>query len=199
MNITVNLAKKSTPKPNNNRSVSELHTTTNRFSNVNHLSSRVAMPINEQKLRRKNEKLPLAIIVHYNFFVSLIFAVLWGRLVAHKHQHLFFCNNFQRALIIPVFVIWLLAEISRLYLGHKGILRDKLPELAAFLLLTVFPQVFTVLYLFLQEHVLPCDTAMGAILMAMLSIEIVLAWRHIRSIINLQTAVFYREDRLIDN
>ena len=34
--------------------------------------------------RRKDEKLPLAIFVYYNFYLSVVFALLIGRLVRMK-------------------------------------------------------------------------------------------------------------------
>ena len=81
--------------------------------------------IDHQKLRRKNEKLPLAIAIHYNWFLSLIFAVLLGHLAFEKNRRLFFCNTFQHSLLVPTYCIWVIAEISRLYMGQKGILCDK--------------------------------------------------------------------------
>lgn len=147
-----------------------------------------------QQLRRKDEKLPLAVLLHYNCYFSFIFAVLTGRLVFDKHTNFFFCNRFQRDLLIPIYCIWIAAEVPRLYVGQMGVLRDKLPELAAFLLLTFFPQVFTVLYIgFLQEIIVPCDSAMGSIMLMIIMLEIVMAWKFLRNIINRQTNMFYRD------
>ena len=84
-----------------------------------------------QKIRRKNEKLPLAEVLHYNWFLSLVFAALIGHLAFYKHKHLYFCNSFQRSLLIPVYSIWFIAEIPRLYVGQKGILCDKVRALYA--------------------------------------------------------------------
>jgi len=149
--------------------------------------------VNKQLLRRKSEKLPLAIFIHYNFYFSFIFAVLIGRLVFEKRKHFYFCNDFQRSLLVPVFSIWLLAEIPRLYVGQQGILRDKLPEMAAFCLLSFFPQVWTVIYLgFLQEIVFPFDTVLAGVMLGFILLELGLAWRFLRSIITRQSASFYR-------
>lgn len=149
--------------------------------------------INKPLLRRKAEKLPLAILLHFNFYFSLVFAVLIGRLAFEKHGHFYFCNSFQRSLLVPVYCIWLIAEVPRLYVGHKGVLRDRLPEIAAFVLLSFFPQVFTVLYLtFLQEIIFPFDRTLGAIMLFAVALELALAWRLLRSIITRQSANFYR-------
>lgn len=154
------------------------------------------MKIDIRKLNKNNEKLPLAIIIHYNWYLSLIFALLSGYLAFEKHTSLFFCNSFQRSLLIPVYCIWLIAEITRLYVGQKGILRDKLPELAAYLMLSCFPQMFTVAYLgFLQEFTLPVDVTLGTIMITMIIMEVVLVWRWMRCIISRQTAMFNSDER----
>mmetsp|Transcript_27223 Transcript_27223/g.56719 ORF Transcript_27223/g.56719 Transcript_27223/m.56719 type:complete len:156 (-) Transcript_27223:37-504(-) len=148
---------------------------------------------NKQLLRRKAEKLPLAISIHYNIYFSFIFAVLIGRLVFEKHRYFYFCNAFQRSLLVPVYCIWLVAEIPRLYVGQRGVLKDKLPEMAAFLLLSFFPQVFTILYLgFLQEIIFPFDTVLGVTMLLVVVLELILAWRFLSSIITRQSATFYR-------
>ena len=139
--------------------------------------------------RRKAEKLPLAICIHYNFYLSLIFAVTIGRLAFQKRNNFYFCNPLQQSLLLPVFFIWLSAEIPRLYVGEKGILLEKLPEMSAFVLLSFFPQVFTILYLgFLQEIRLLFDTILGGTMLLVILLELVLAWRFLRSIVKRQSA-----------
>ena len=154
------------------------------------------MKIDVRKLIRNNERLPLAVIIHFNWYLSSMFAFLSGYLAVEKHKSLFFCKSFQRSLLIPVYCIWLIAEITRLYVGQKGILRDKLPELAAYLLLSCFPQMFTVAYLgFLQEIILPVDVTLGTITITMIIMEVVLVWRRMRCVITRQTAMYNADER----
>ena len=154
-------------------------------------------PFNTHLLRRKEEKITLAVLIHYTFYFSFAFAVLIGRLVFEKQTRLHICNDLQRSLLIPVYCIWLVAEMSRLYVGMKGVLRDKLPEMSAFFLLSFFPQVWTVIYLgFLQEIIFPFDRVLGAIMLLVILLELVLAWRFLRSIITRQSAKFYRNLRV---
>jgi len=151
---------------------------------------------NKQLLRRKAEKLPLAICIHYNFYLSFIFVVLMGQLVFTKRREFYFCNTFQRSLLVPVFCVWLAAEIPRLYVGQKGVLRDKLPEMAAFFLLSFFPQFFTIIYLgFLQEIILPFDRVLGVTMLLFVLLELILSWRLLRSTMTRQSALFYRSIR----
>jgi len=148
---------------------------------------------NEHLLRRKDEKLPLVILIHFNFYLSIVFGLSIGRLVLEKHRNYHFCNSFQRSLLVPAYCTWLIAEIPRLYVGMKGVLRDKLPEMAAFVLLSFFPQVWITLYIgFLQEIILPFDTVLGMMMFVFIVTESALAWRFLRSIITRQSTLYYR-------
>ena len=133
--------------------------------------------------RRNNEKLPLAVIIHYNWHISLLFAVLFGHTVFNKNANLFMCNSFQQTLLAPTYLCWLATEIPRLSIGKRGIQCYKLADLAAFLLLSCFPQFFTVVYLgFLQEIILYLDLALGGLMLAMIVTEIALTWRCLKSL-----------------
>jgi hypothetical protein len=51
-----------------------------------------------------------------------------------------------------------MAEVPRLYAGMRVVLRDKLQEMAAFLLLSFFPQVWIALYLSFLPKKLYCHS-----------------------------------------
>ena len=142
-------------------------------------------------LRRKDEKLPLAIFIYYNFYLSVVFAILIGRLVLRNLEYDNFKSSFERSLLLPTYCIWLLAEIPRLYVGQKGVLRDKLPEMAAFLLLSFFPQIWIALYTsYLQQTMV--DKVLGTLMLVFIVVELVLAWRFLRSIITRQSVLHYQ-------
>lgn len=142
-------------------------------------------------LRRKDEKLPLAIFIYYNFYLSVVFALLIGRLVLRNLEFDNFKSSFERSLFLPTYCIWLLAEIPRLYVGQKGVLRDKLPEMAAFLLLSFFPQIWIVLYTsYLQQTMV--DKVLGVMMLVFIAVELALAWRFLRSIITRQSVLYFQ-------
>ena len=150
-------------------------------------------PLDEQKKRRKDEKLPLAILIHFNVYLSCIFAVLIGPLVFEKHRSYNFRNSLQSSLIVPMYCGWVIAEIPRLYVGQKGVLRDTLPEMSSFLLISFFPQIWITVYLsFLQELILPFDSVLGTMMIVLITVEIVLAWRILRTMITRKYNQFYQ-------
>ena len=85
-----------------------------------------------------------------------------------------------------MFGVWLLVELIRLHVGQKGVLlHDGLTELATFILLSVFPQIWIAVYItFLQEIILlPFDSVLGMIMLLVILSEVVLAVRFGYSII----------------
>ena len=63
-------------------------------------------------------KAELAVLIHYNFYLSFIFALTIGRLVFEKRAF-YYCNPLQHSLLLPVFFVWLTSEIPRLYVGQR--------------------------------------------------------------------------------
>lgn len=96
--------------------------------------------------------------------------------------------------VVPIFTgVWLLVEGVRLYLGHSGNLRERVPELAAFLLLTLFPQVIVVIFLsFVALNRLPIDLIIGIPQIVLLLLEVRESYRTVRRLMQKQTAEFFR-------
>jgi len=128
----------------------------------------------------KKNKLPLAILIHFNYYYSLLFAILVGRIIDEKYIEYHYCNAFQRTLLLPVYGVWLLVEMIRLFVGQKGVLlhNDGLSDLATFTLLSIFPQLWIAVYItFLQEIIRSFDSILGMIMLLVLLSEVVLACR----------------------
>jgi hypothetical protein len=67
------------------------------------------------------------------------------------------------------------------------------PQISAFLLMTVFPQFFLMLYMTaFQEFIFPADSALGGLQLAMLTAETVAAYTAVRRISQKKTAEFHR-------
>ncbi|CAE7365445.1 tmem17a, partial [Symbiodinium sp. KB8] len=96
--------------------------------------------------------------------------------------------------IVPIFSgIWVLVEAIRLWLGFSGNLRERVPELAAFVLLTVFPQIPIMLLLgFIAVDRVPADAVTAAPQLVFLLLEAVVSFRTVRALMRKQTAEFFR-------
>ena len=89
--------------------------------------------------------------------------------------------------------MWLVVEPLRLVLGYIGNLQERVPQMSAFLLMTIFPQIPCLIFLALfQEHLFPYDRAAGNILLLSMIIEVIIGFQHLQQLIRKSTAEFYR-------
>lgn len=108
--------------------------------------------------------LPLQKLLYFNLLYSPFFGAAHIALLVYKLYYL--TAGRIATYILPVaVVVWCLVEIARLRLGYFGNLREKVPELSAFFLLTAFPSLACVAYLTAVQRVLrndlPLDVAVG--------------------------------------
>lgn len=128
----------------------------------------------------RNKKLPLAILIHHNFFLSLIYAVVAGLTTFQKRDDS--SDSLNSSLLLPAYWTWIVVEASRLITGQRGVLVDSSPALSAFLLLSFFPQMFVVLYMgCLQETILPLDRWSNAVMLALIFAEMISALKLLHS------------------
>jgi len=135
----------------------------------------------------------LQLALYFNtMFSALYFVVTLGEIL-QKLINLEFKSSLNRAMIVPVFVFWSGAEIPRFYFGYVGNLNERVPQMSAFLLTTLFPQLPSILYLsVVQEHKFPFDQIAGYMMLALLLLEMVVGYNALRALIRRKTAQFYR-------
>ncbi|KAB0795444.1 hypothetical protein PPYR_12283 [Photinus pyralis] len=81
--------------------------------------------------------LPLQMALYFN----VVFAPVWFVIIVIFLKENFDCySELYKFLSVTVIVSILIAEVLRLYLGYEGNLRDKIPELAGFWMLSVLLQ-----------------------------------------------------------
>jgi hypothetical protein len=102
-----------------------------------------------------------------------------------------------------VFAVWAIAEVFRLWFGYAGNVQEKVPQLSAFILVTIFPQVPCLVYLtFAQAILLPADLLFGSLQLFFCVTELYLCYGAVRVLVARQSANFFRllqddEDQLI--
>ncbi|CAM9578522.1 unnamed protein product, partial [Discosporangium mesarthrocarpum] len=107
--------------------------------------------------------------------------------------HFAFDSPLQRMLLAPIFLFWAVTEPLRFYFGFKGNIKEMVPHMSAFLLITLFPQFFSIAFFsFYQEHVFPADTVIGSLSMVFLVLELLFGYHGIKSITSKRTAQFLR-------
>jgi transmembrane protein 17 len=145
------------------------------------------------RVARVASSLPLQKLLYYNYYYALafglshIFFVVWKSLSLRLEP--------ADAIALPVLVaLWILFETLRLRLGYSGNLTEKVPEMAAFWLLTVLPQLpLTVFLSFVQiSALMPFDVALGIPMVLLQAAQLRPGLSTVRLFIRKQTADFYR-------
>ena len=114
-------------------------------------------------------------------------------------MNLHLIHSSRRGSTLPVFVMWLVVEPLRLFLGYIGNLQERVPQMSAFLLMTIFPQIPCLVFLALfQEHIFPYDRVAGCILLSSMIIEVIVGFRSLQKLIRKSTAEFYRMCQNVD-
>jgi len=85
--------------------------------------------------------LPLQISLYYNCLFSLLFAIVVGSCSVNKNMF------YNKRVSISVLCVWSFIEPFRLYYGYSGNMRERVADLATYLLMTLFPQLPFILYL----------------------------------------------------
>ncbi|XP_030357354.1 transmembrane protein 17B-like [Strigops habroptila] len=134
--------------------------------------------------------LPLQMMLYFNVCYFPVWCLAEGMMLQLKYQLL---PGHYQFLLVATFLILLLAEGSRLYLGYMGNLQEKVPELAGFLLLSSLIQLPLLLFLLTDGRVLclPLELAVHSLLLAFLLSEIAAAFLALRTTSKQLAAQFY--------
>ena len=158
------------------------------------------------RIVRVASSLPLQKLLHFNMLYAFCFGATQIALSIYKIFYLggiatsktFSLNTPPEAMrFIPLILIfiWIIIEILRLRIGYLGNLQERVPELAAFWLLTLLPQLpltFFLSFVGLNGLLLSLDIALGIPIIIILLGQIRFGLPAVRALIRKQTADFYR-------
>eukprot|EP00002_Diphylleia_rotans_P031985 TRINITY_DN6673_c0_g1_i4.p1 TRINITY_DN6673_c0_g1~~TRINITY_DN6673_c0_g1_i4.p1 ORF type:complete len:181 (+),score=36.77 TRINITY_DN6673_c0_g1_i4:59-601(+) len=136
--------------------------------------------------------LPLQSLVYFNCLLSLTWFSIGIPLLQWKRD-----NLFRGLTVLPYmgFAIWCIFEPLRLYSGYVGNLKEKVPHLVVFFILTLFPVFETIVYFVsIQRRLLPFDVAINSIYLCFLIPEIFFGFQVIHRLIKAQSARFHIPD-----
>mmetsp|Transcript_26304 Transcript_26304/g.91497 ORF Transcript_26304/g.91497 Transcript_26304/m.91497 type:complete len:176 (-) Transcript_26304:83-610(-) len=139
-----------------------------------------------------HSSLPLQTLLYYNIWYSAMFIPLMLFIYLHKTATYDVDEEF--VIVAPILGgLFTLIEAGRIRLGYVGNLKEKIPELSAFLLLTCFPTIGLIVFLtFIQMPMLPPEPIIGFPLLLIMVLEIIFSYQGVRLLIKKQTAAFFR-------
>ena len=131
--------------------------------------------------------LSLQVTLHFNVLFSLLYTILVG---ACSMSKVLFYN---KKVSISSISVWAVFESVRLYYGISGNMTENVPELSAYLLITVFPQIpFALYFAYIQPVLFPADPVLGTLMLLLLLFQIYWGFVTTRRLIRNQTAQFMR-------
>ena len=100
---------------------------------------------------------------------------------------------YNKKVAISSITVWVFFEAVRLYYGMSGNMNEKVPELSAYLLITIFPQIpFALYFAYIQPVLFPVDPILGTFMLLLLLFQIWAGLTTTRKLIRNQTAQFMR-------
>ena len=128
----------------------------------------------------------LQMLLYFHAYFSVVWFAMYWYLWTWKSEHM----EYQRAVKIlspTIFAIWTIAEAPRLLFGYTGNLKEKVPQMASFFLLTIFPSLPALCYfLFAEVNKLPLDWVLHVIQFALTLAELYFGRRALTLLIRSQ-------------
>jgi|AntAceMinimDraft_5_1070358.scaffolds.fasta_scaffold117544_1 transmembrane protein 17 len=137
--------------------------------------------------RQSLSNLPLQVALHFNVLFSVIYFIVIGACSLQKVLY------YNKKVSVSVMTVWVFFEVVRLYYGISGNMKEQVPELATFLLITIFPQIpFMLYFAYIQPVIFPVDPILGTFMLIYLLVQIYFGLITMRQQIRSQTAQFMR-------
>ena len=134
----------------------------------------------------------LQLTVYYNMYFSCIYFVVGTYLAYYKLFEVFNLDYTQIFLLPFTWILWSIAEVARFFFAYEGNLKERVPQLAAFILFTMV-QIACLLYLaFGQSLIFPIEPALALTSLIFCLFELILSRTALYALIDRQTANFLR-------
>uniref|UniRef100_A0AAQ6IGD7 Transmembrane protein 17A n=1 Tax=Anabas testudineus TaxID=64144 RepID=A0AAQ6IGD7_ANATE len=134
--------------------------------------------------------LPLQMLLYFNMFY---FPCWWFSAVFMLEVKFYYLPGYYQALLITGMILLTVIEAVRLYLGYIGNLKEKVPELAAFWLLSFMFQLPVLLFFLTDEGIiiLPLERAIHSLYLLFLLAQILASFLALRTMTRKLTLLFH--------
>uniref|UniRef100_A0A3Q3VPN8 Transmembrane protein 17A n=1 Tax=Mola mola TaxID=94237 RepID=A0A3Q3VPN8_MOLML len=133
--------------------------------------------------------LPLQMLLYFNMFY---FPSWWFSEVFMLELKFYYLPGYYQALLVTGLILITVTEVVRLYLGYVGNLKERVPELAAFWLLSFMFQLPVLLFFLTDEGViiLPLERAVHSLYLFFLLAQILASLLALRTMTRKLTLLF---------
>lgn len=118
--------------------------------------------------------MPFQMLLYYHMLFSVVWFVMYVAMWNWKQNNMQYGHAF-KILSPTVLALWAIAEPPRVLFGYVGNLKEKVPQMASFVLVTLILSLPCVaFFLFFDENKLPLDWALHGIHFAFTLLELFL-------------------------
>lgn len=143
--------------------------------------------------RRRRARMYLQMAICYKTWFGMLFYPVSFLLLLEKLSRFSYSSSLARLLHVSSFLLLLLSDAARYWLGTYGNVQRQVFHLTAFLFLSLCPLLPCVLYCnFLAEHRVVFDVVVGTLFLALLAFEVVMALVVLRGLLRQETSRFVR-------
>lgn len=143
--------------------------------------------------RRRRARMYLQMAICYKTWFGLLFYPVSFLLLVEKLSRFQYSSPLARLLPVSALLLLLASDAARYWLGTHGNLQRQVFHLTAFLFLSLCPLFPCVLYCtFFAEHRIAFDVVVGALFLALLACEVVMAIVVLRGLLRQETSRFVR-------
>lgn len=143
--------------------------------------------------RRRRARMYLQMAICYKTWFGMLFYPVSFLLLLEKLSRFSYSSSLARLLHVNSFLLLLLSDAARYWLGTYGNAQRQVFHLTAFLFLSLCPMLPCVLYCnFLAEHRVAFDTVVGTLFLGLLTFEVVMALVVLRDLLRQETSRFVR-------
>ncbi|XP_053135855.1 transmembrane protein 17B-like [Hemicordylus capensis] len=134
--------------------------------------------------------LPLQMMLYFNAFYLPFWCLSEGVMLELKYSLL---PTYYQVLLVAAYLMLIVMEGLRLFLGYIGNLQERVPELAGFLLISFLIELPILLFILTDEHTirLPLEMAVHGVLLLFLASEITAAFFALRAMTRQLAMQFY--------
>ncbi|XP_012264583.3 transmembrane protein 17B-like [Athalia rosae] len=134
--------------------------------------------------------LPLQIALYFNVWIFPVWFLTTLVFLDEKYDKL---SDIYKVITVGVFLVVIVLECVRLYLGYLGNLSEKIPELASFWLISTLAQFPLQMFLFVDQGLLPAigEHIINSMMIFFLIVEIVTGTIALRNSANHHARRFY--------
>ncbi|KAG2394198.1 hypothetical protein C9374_003962 [Naegleria lovaniensis] len=150
----------------------------------------------DENLIEINSDLPLAMLIYFHTFYSMTWLIVTVVLHIFKQKN-YSITSTNTIIFSVVIVVWTVIEFPRLLIGYSGNLKEKVPRVFAFMILSTIQPLLYIYFFIYQPKVIPLDYIICAIQVIFYALEYIfgiIAMRNFTRVSGIRYKLYFNKD-----